>query len=779
MIKKILLALFINIAASVSAYGSCAVGENEIIVQIIPDNWPTEISWTLATSNGTLLASGGASGDTVCVPVNTCIEFTINDSYGDGILAPGGYWIYVDGSLVAGGNNFGFQDQVSMNCPPGMRCNSALPLNYGSWWTTFDDSWYSFTPDSSGTYNLSTCDSNACNTQLWVYTSCPPMPYTEGPMGSYAYNDDNNCALMANMNVVLFAGTNYLIRVGDNLNDCTDTVHFTFSYVGPISGCMDPNACNFNPLAAAPDTCYYFPNPNCEGPDLVLDSLILLNSLSMRTMTANNCDVAEGCVTGYGVRHVIQFTSRIYNYGTLDYYIGNPSGQPGMFNFNNCHGHAHYEGYGDYRLYDSNDFLVPAGHKNGYCVIDLCGMGQYTCGNMGISAGCYDAYGAGTQCQWVDITNVPDGDYRLAAIINSQHLPDALGRYETNFLNNATQVCIRITRNAQNIPSFSILPNCTPFVDCNGLPGGTAERDCNGVCNGTVVYGDLNSDAALDSLDISSYLDQVQSGFAATSCNDLNGDGVLSVFDVAQMNWCVYGNPAIPGGTSHNHCRFPRNVINPQDSSELSITQIDLTNNFIDVALRNVQSGVKGFQFTISGATVTSVVSLINPVVFPVDLRVIASTNEVLGFAINDSMISRSNSSQPIVRVYFSNPTDTSICISSVTAIMNENGEGTITQLINNCAAIPNTGIIAAEKQAELVVIPNPVSGRTFVHFSENLNPGVALDVMEASGRLFSVPLDSFRNGWFIMNTDLLPAGVYIIRLTDGETTGSARFVKL
>ncbi|MEY4595414.1 MAG: hypothetical protein RIQ47_1824, partial [Bacteroidota bacterium] len=634
--KKVFLFLLLAVFSFSKSKANCQPGFNEIIIRIIPDNWPNEISWDLYTSGGTLLGNGTFTGDTLCVPADTCIAFGIYDSYGDGIFAPGGYWIYVNGNLAASGNNYGSSDMQILGCPTGMYCNDPLPLSYGPQWSMFDNTWYSFTPDSNGIYVLSTCDSNTCNTQVWVYTTCPPLPYTDGPMGSYVYNDDN-CGIQASSSFMLVAGTEYIIRIGDYNNDCGDSIHFDFSYSGPVAGCMDPASCTFNPLATVSDTtaCLYFPNPLCEGPDLRFDSLSFLNSLQLQTMTASNCDVAEGCVTGYGQRYVIAFTSKIDNVGTLDYYIGTPSSQPGMFNTNNCHGHAHYEGYGDYRLYDTTGFIVPAGHKNGYCVMDLCGMGQYTCGNMGISAGCYDVYGVGTQCQWVDITDVPDGDYRLAILINAQHLPDALGHYETNHLNNALQICIRITRNSAGVPSYSILPNCTPFVDCNGTPGGVAERDCNGICGGPSVYGDVNGDAVLNQSDIDSYMDQVQSMFSATPCNDLNADGQLNIFDVAQSNWCVYGNPNIAGG-SHNHCRFPRNLISNLDTTELSISDWDQTNNYIDISLKNPRSGIKGFQFTLSGLAISSYVSLVNPGIFPVDLRVIPSMNQILAFGMND-----------------------------------------------------------------------------------------------------------------------------------------------
>ena len=68
------------------------------------------------------------------------------------------------------------------------------------------------------------------------------------------------------------------------------------------------------------------------------------NSLSITTVnisTSDVCAVEEGCVKGFGTRNVIRFNTRIDNIGELDYYIGSPSAQPGMFDTQNCHGHAH------------------------------------------------------------------------------------------------------------------------------------------------------------------------------------------------------------------------------------------------------------------------------------------------------------------------------------------------------------------------------------------------------------------------------------------------------
>jgi hypothetical protein len=777
--KKLILAscLFI-LFASGKTNASCAVGFSEVIIHIVPDTWPYETSWSLVDIGGLPIDTGTSVGDTICIPTGSCAVFTIYDSYGDGIYAPGGYWVYVDGVLVAQGNAFGYQAQFAIACPPGSFCTSPIPIiAYGNYTASFDDSWYSFTCDSTATYNFSTCGMNTCNTQIWVYDLCPATPYVEGPAGTYAYNDDASCGLQADLNVVLIDGETYYIRIGDNLNNCPDSILFSFNYLGPVQGCIDPAACNFNPAAVIDDgSCIYFPNPNCAGPDLEFDSASFVNSLTLTTVGATTCDVNEGCVTGYGTRYVISFTSKINNVGTLDYWIGNPSSNPDMFNTVNCHGHAHFEGYGDYRLIDMYGLLLPAGHKNGYCVMDLCGFGQYTCGNMGISVGCYDVYGIGTQCQWIDITDVPDGDYRLAIVFNPLHLPDAAGHHEINYINNATQICININRNGGS-PAFTILPNCTPFVDCAGIPGGTAMPDCQGLCNGPAVFGDVYNDGVLDSMDIPMYMSIIENNsFPATTCNDLNDDSTLSVFDAVLANWCLKTG-SLPG--QHNHCEFPRDIFNPSDTAGLFIANWDFNQQWVDIKINNFYTDVKGYQFTMQGIQIQNVVSMINPAEFPADIRFKASSNEIFAMSPLDSFIHRTSIPRVVCRIYYSNITDTVICISSIREIVNRNAETMVTNIDGNCITNIPTGIITAPVQsAGLAVIPNPATEKALLHIDKHFSVR-SLHIYDLNGKLFSVPIIPSGDDWYEMDLQNLPQGIYMIRVDGEKGRGIAKLVKV
>ena len=116
--KKILI-LCAFLASFIPTVAQCDEGEIFVEIQIIPDDWPEEISWEITDADGILYASGEAQGDTLCLPGDICATFTIFDSYGDGIINQGGYWVYVDNQIVAEGADYDFVESVVIECPPG------------------------------------------------------------------------------------------------------------------------------------------------------------------------------------------------------------------------------------------------------------------------------------------------------------------------------------------------------------------------------------------------------------------------------------------------------------------------------------------------------------------------------------------------------------------------------------------------------------------------------------------------------------------------------------
>ncbi len=783
MLSKLLSFLFFLILFSQNPFSqtgsSCGAGESEVIIELIPDNYPNETTWSLYADNVEIL-TGNANGDTICVAEDACILFEINDSYGDGICCgygEGSYTIYLDGQEMATGGEFTSSASHHFNCPPGTLCDDPFMASVGSFNAILPYSFYEFTPDSTGMYSISTCGTTACDTKLWVYESCTGYVYNSDNTGTLFYNDDNtDCGLQAHIDAFLYAGITYIIKVGINENSsCASfSVEFDITYDGPLTGCMDPNACNYDPNATAPGDCYYFPDPNCPaGPDLAILEDVVENSLNMRTEFATQCMVEEGCMNGYGERTVLAFDTWIKNIGDMDYYIGNPTANPSQFSFGNCHGHAHYEGYAEYVLYTMDGQSIPIGHKNGFCVMDLeCsdgGTAQYGCGNMGITKQCGDIYSNALDCQWIDITDVAPGEYILAVKVNWDQSPDALGYYESTYENNWAQVCIEITENAQGEQGFQFLATCDPYVDCNGVPYGNASIDCEGNCGGSAVRGDLNSDTLVTESDALLYLGHaVNNDLSATNCNDLSADGNVDVWDAALANGC-----SINGAPNNTHCVFPNSVENLNQIAIVGNIEVytlvnDPTTGYMDVYLKNLQNEVSAYEFKVTGATVTGASNLLSGP-FPCEIVSSSSSGEVAAVSLVDSLIPKYTDFTPFLRIDLSDIGQVSNLCIDVVHVLNDNYQPVTVAMQNNCMSVLDVDEI---QELDFLVYPNPADKQLTISFSKE-SQHLEILFIDAQGRVVKAIERNENTKELNVDTKELASGIYRLLLKNDEMIGS------
>lgn len=765
------------------ATGQCPTGQSSVQIIIHTDNYGYETYWTLANANGsTTYGSGGQGGVYVndstysyqfCVPSTSCTRFTIHDTYGDGICCAYGqgyYFVIVNGDTIATGGNFTNTVNVDFNCPPGTSCSSPDTVLVGGPYTSvFDDHWYRFVPSVNGMYSITTCGQNTCDTKIWVYESCGAV-INETNVGTVFY-DDNSCgtgSLQAVVTAAMAAGTIYYIRIGDANNACSNPVNWTLQYQGAIVGCTDPTACNYSPLATISDTCIYPGSPLCPtGPDLLLREDVLESSMYVASYNSvDPCMVAEDCIRGMGNRYLIRFTTHIENNGTQDYYIGNPGTNPGQFNTNNCHGHTHYEGYAEYILYDQNSSPIPAGFKSGFCVMDLVcqhgGTAQYGCGNMGISHGCGDIYDASLDCQWIDITNVPNGNYTFVAKVNWDYSPDALGRYEISYTNNWAQVCFNLNR-VGGIPQITIDTFCPVFVDCSGQPFGTAVPDCNGVCNGNALMGNLNTDTIVNQNDLGLYLNGiVNNTLSPTNCNDLHRDTSISVFDAALLNHCLRDT---------SFCNFPNGIVNIFDTAYLSIGAVNFTDRYVDVYMRNPDNKVIAYEFTMSGIVVDSVRTLVP---YPNQPLSSSLTQKVIALSVNDSSIARTNLASPLCRVYYSQITSSQICIQSIQDIVSDVYQALIPVIEGPCFSPTSTEQLN-NLAFTVQVQPNPMKNQSIFQFQGLIDGDINIQLFDALGRM--VKSEQIQQSTYLLERKDLGAGVYYFKVQNGNQQQSGKLI--
>lgn len=770
-----------------SFYGvsQCLPSQIEVKIVLTTDNYASETSWQLKDKLGNVLLTNPVLTNattftsSICTSSASCLVFTINDSFGDGICCGygnGNFQIYVNGVLQTNHpGSFASTYSYYFNCPPGESCNTAIAISTGTFSAPGNEYFYKFKPSQVGLYQITMCSlGNSCNTKLWVYENCNG-PFNSNNTGTILYNDDF-CGIDAEVSGALDTSKTYIIRVGSYNNSCAGTISFAVNYQGAISGCTTFSACNYNPLATIDDgSCLYYPNPLCQGPDLTIVQPRFISSLSLGSVTANagDCRVAESCLTGYGTRTVINFDTYIKNIGDLDYYIGNPSSNPTQFTTNNCHGHAHYEGYAEYRLYKPNGQMIPIGFKNGFCVLDFdgCpdgGMAKYSCSNMGISKQCGDIYSAGLDCQWIDITDVDTGNYVMAAKVNWDQSADALGHYEKSYTNNWAQACIKITMNGAGQKGFTLLSSCPSYSDCAGNLFGNSAVDCNGTCNGTAKMGDLNNNGIQQLVDGQLYVNKILNNtITPTSCNDLNNTNSITVWDAALLANCVNH-----GSSINTKCLFPRGNINPTQTATISIGSVNLSQNYFDVYIKNPTAKILAYEFNITGATILNVVSLVPSNNYPETPDFLIGGNKVICLSYKDSTIPKNVNAQPLCRIYYNNATS-NICINSVVEIVNKDYESINKVLANNCITVTGLSQLL-NKDHYFSVVPNPANDKIQLTGYTKSADKALVEIKDITGRVIyqeHIDISEVFNHTIYLNE--YKSGVYYISISSKSGTAT------
>lgn len=674
---------------------------HNLTIDITADNLPQQTSWKAFNGQNILVAQGTTNDASLCIS-DDCHRVEFYDTGNNGICCNNGngsYSIYLDGNLVANGGNFANYTFVEVNCPQGSTCEDPIVATLDTLVVPSPNTWYSFTPSVNGQYKISTCGLANCNTTIWIYDYCNMANFDDSNQATYTYNDDF-CGSQSEITPYLEGGVTYYVRVGDHNNDCgTNAFQVLFEYMGPVQGCMDELACNYSPLAEMPSTCYYNGDPNCSniGPDLSVDGNLLYNSMYQESINGTDaCLVNEGCLQGLGNREIVRFSTRIDNIGNQDYYIGTPNTINDQFVWDLCHNHYHYAGYAIYELYDNNGNLMPEiGFKNGFCVLDLgcvTGLAKFGCGNMGITAGCYDIYNAGLQCQWVDVTDVPAGTYHLVLKTNWDHDPDMLGHYELAYDNNWAQVCFSFERDSlDHLINFTKLPMsaCGVLTDCLGQPFGINQPDCMGNCPGQVKKGDLNSDLMYDLSDINAYGNgSVNSTLTPNACNDLNEDGTISIADAAYLDQCIHTQQdqgILPG--LMEPCAWDPEIVDVSETSILGIANLNTTDGYFDVTITNPDGPINALQFTISGATIMSIESLLPNTTWSSHLYFQDEGTQIAALGHLGTMIPTNFTAFPVIRVHYANITANTICIENIEDVINVYMHNTLTQ-IGSCVDV-------------------------------------------------------------------------------------------
>ncbi|WP_342377742.1 lysyl oxidase family protein [Myxococcus stipitatus] len=166
-------------------------------------------------------------------------------------------------------------------------------------------------------------------------------------------------------------------------------------------------------------------------PDLTVDKDALQRTVHVtwRTFAAEGCEVKEQCVNAPGRRKLLRFSTAIQNLGNRSAILPSIDENPDLYVYDECHRHDHLINFAAYELRDASGQSVLTGRKQGFRLMDLfsyCAdaapQGAYD--PMGISPGWADIYTVDTPCQWVDITDLPDGTYDFRVSVDTRDIVD-------------------------------------------------------------------------------------------------------------------------------------------------------------------------------------------------------------------------------------------------------------------------------------------------------------------------------------------------------------------
>jgi hypothetical protein len=188
------------------------------------------------------------------------------------------------------------------------------------------------------------------------------------------------------------------------------------------------------------------------GPDLVVNGPAAQASahVTQELFSSDSCEVQDGCVRAAGMRTLLRFDGDIENLGSGDLELGDPNGNP-AFVLDQCHHVPLLDNIMAYQLQDSNGQVVQTGdgavigRKAGFCMMDIAQVnssapeGVYDCSNQGISVGWEDIYDSSLDCQFLDVTGVPAGDYVLKLTVNPSGIFP-----ESDYSNNSASVPVHI-----------------------------------------------------------------------------------------------------------------------------------------------------------------------------------------------------------------------------------------------------------------------------------------------------------------------------------------------
>jgi hypothetical protein len=252
-------------------------------------------------------------------------------------------------------------------------------------------------------------------------------------------------------------------RVGEKRFD-NNVATYTFSHTG-CDGFQCGGTC------CPPDVVCV--EGKCAMPNLTVRRDVLRDSIHFtgRDVGGDACSGEDRCTLELGNRRLLAFETRIENIGGGNLDLGQAEGNPLLVE--DCDGQYRVKDLVRYRLLDSENNVAVEAHERNICLVDMGEAGQEGTSDPSIepwpdsecaqlSAGSATIYGSSRSCQWVDVTGLKPGKYKLEVKVNptgmlsEENLDDNVVRVEVDVPEatcTETEVCDDdIDQDCDNVP---------------------------------------------------------------------------------------------------------------------------------------------------------------------------------------------------------------------------------------------------------------------------------------------------------------------------------------
>jgi len=197
---------------------------------------------------------------------------------------------------------------------------------------------------------------------------------------------------------------------------------------------------------------------------------------------------------------------------------------------------------------------------------------------------------------------------------------------------------------------------------------------------------------------------------------------------------------------------------------------------YVDIGIRNPDSEVVGFQFTLKGVQIQSLESLVDIQKFPAMLQANMATGEIIGLSLQDSTIEQSRGLAPLLRVYFTEYTDDFVCIENIGDIINRNYQQVNTRVLGNCVAAIITNTEDLAQSTAVKIQPNPFKQTTTISFANPNHENYTLLINDLAGRTLK-QIGQIRTENIEINRKELINGVYYFQLIGEQKTITGKLV--